>query len=38
MRLPLPPVNPRHVELAGDILLVAVGTAIVVDAVENILR
>jgi Ni/Co efflux regulator RcnB len=38
IRLPLPPVNHRYVELAGDILLVAVGTAIVVDAVENILR
>jgi Ni/Co efflux regulator RcnB len=38
IRLPLPPVNHRYVELAGDILLVAIGTAIVVDAVENILR
>lgn len=38
IRLPVPPVNHRYVELAGDILLVAVGTAIVVDAVENILR
>lgn len=38
IRLPLPPVNHRYVELAGDILLVAIGTSIVVDAVENILR
>lgn len=38
VRLPAPPVNHRYVEVAGDILMIAVGTRMVVDAVENILQ
>lgn len=38
IRLPAPPLNHRYVQVAGDILLIAVGTSIVVDAMEDILR
>lgn len=38
IRLPAPPLNHKYVQVAGDILLIAVGTSIVVDAMENILR
>lgn len=38
VRLPVPPPNYRYVQIAGDILMIAVGTGMVVDAVEDILR
>lgn len=38
IRLPAPPTNHRYVQVAGDILLIAVGSSMVVDAVEDILR
>ncbi len=38
MRLPAPPPNHRYVQVAGDILLIAVGSSMVVDAIEDILR
>ena len=38
LRLPAPPPNHRYVQVAGDILLIAVGSSIVVDAIEDILR
>ena len=38
IRLPAPPPNHRYVQVAGDILMIAIGTSMVVDAVENILR
>ena len=38
IRLPLPPPNYRYVQIAGDILLIAVGTRMVVDAMEDILH
>jgi Ni/Co efflux regulator RcnB len=38
VRLPAPPPNHRYVQVAGDILLIAVGTSMVVDALEDILR
>ncbi len=37
-RLPPPPANHRYVEIAGDILLIAAGTSVVVDAIEDLLR
>lgn len=37
-RLPPPPPNHRYVQIAGDILMIAVGTSMVVDAIEDILR
>ena len=37
-RLPPPPVNHRYVQIAGDILMIAIGTRMVVDAIEDILR
>lgn len=37
-RLPPPPPQHRYVQIAGDILMIAVGTGMVVDAVEDILR
>jgi Ni/Co efflux regulator RcnB len=37
-RLPPPPPRHRYVQVAGDILLIAVGTSMVVDAMEDILR
>lgn len=38
VRLPAPPPNHRYIQVAGDILMIAVGTSIVVDAIEDILR
>jgi len=38
VRLPPPPPRHRYVRVAGDILLIAVGTSIVVDAIEDIIR
>lgn len=38
LRLPPPPPRHRYVQIAGDVLLIAVGTSMVVDAVEDILR
>lgn len=38
LRLPPPPAQHRYVQVAGDILLIAIGTSMVVDAVEDILR
>ena len=38
VRLPAPPPNHRYVQIAGDVLLIAVGTSMVVDAIEDILR
>lgn len=37
-RLPPPPSRHRYVQVAGDILLIAIGTNMVLDAVEDILR
>lgn len=36
--LPAPPINHRYVQIAGDILLIAVGTSMVVDAIQDITR
>ena len=38
MRLAPPPPNHRYVQVAGDVLMIAVGTGLVVDAIEDILR
>jgi Ni/Co efflux regulator RcnB len=38
VRLPAPPPNHRYVQVAGDILMIATGTKMVVDAIEDILR
>jgi Ni/Co efflux regulator RcnB len=38
VRLPPPPEGHRYVRVAGDVLLIAIGTSIVVDAVQDILR
>ncbi len=38
VRLPAPPANHRYVQVAGDILLIAVGSSMVVDAIEDIMR
>lgn len=37
-RLPPAPANHRYVQIAGDVLLIATGTGLVVDAIEDILR
>ncbi len=37
-RLPPPPPQHRYVQVAGDVLLIAIGTSMVMDAVEDILR
>ena len=37
-RLPPPPAKHRYVQVAGDILMIAIGTSMVIDAVEDILR
>lgn len=37
-RLPLPPPQHRYVQIAGDVLMIAIGTGMVVDAVEDLLR
>lgn len=38
VRLPPPPRGHRYVQVAGDILMIAIGTSMVVDAVEDLLR
>lgn len=38
VRLPAPPAGHRYVQVAADVLLIAVGTGIVVDAIEDLLR
>lgn len=38
IRLPLPPPHHRYVRVAGDILMIAVGTSMVMDAIEDIMR
>ncbi|MGE5468245.1 MAG: RcnB family protein [Ignavibacteria bacterium] len=38
VRLPPPPPQHRYVQVAGDVLLIAVGSSMVVDAVQDILR
>jgi Ni/Co efflux regulator RcnB len=38
VRLPPPPRDHRYVQVAGDILMIAVGTALVVDAIEDLGR
>ncbi|MCX7898050.1 MAG: RcnB family protein [Rhodocyclaceae bacterium] len=38
VRLPPPPPRHRYVRVAGDILLIAIGTSMVVDALEDIMR
>lgn len=38
VRLPAPPMGHRYVQVAGDVLLIAIGTSMVVDAVQDILR
>ena len=38
VHLPAPPSGHRYVQVAGDILLIAVGTGMVIDAVEDLLR
>jgi Ni/Co efflux regulator RcnB len=38
VRLPPPPRGHRYVQVAGDVLLIAIGTSLVVDAVEDLLR
>ena len=37
-RLPPPPAGHRYVQVAGDVLMIAVGTSMVVDAIQDILR
>jgi Ni/Co efflux regulator RcnB len=36
VELPLPPSGHRYVRVAGDILLIAIGTGMVVDAIQDI--
>jgi Ni/Co efflux regulator RcnB len=38
VRLPAPPAGHRYVQVAADILLIAVGTSMVVDAVQDLMR
>lgn len=38
MRLPPPPPRHRYVQIAGDVLMIAVGTNMVIDAIEDIMR
>jgi Ni/Co efflux regulator RcnB len=38
LTLGVPPSGYRYVRVAADILLIAVGTSIVVDAIENLVR
>ena len=37
-RLPPPPPNHRYVRVAGDVLMIAIGTNMVVDALEDLMR
>lgn len=38
VRLPPPPSGHRYVQVAGDVLLIAVGSSMVIDAIQDILR
>lgn len=38
VRLPVPPSGHRYVQVASDILLIAVGSSVVVDAIEDLIR
>jgi Ni/Co efflux regulator RcnB len=38
VRLPIPPAGHEYVRVAGDILLIAIGSALVVDAIQDIGR
>ena len=38
MRLPPPPPRHRYVQVAGDILMIAVGSGMVVDAMDDLMR
>lgn len=38
VRLPPPPLHHRYVQVAGDILMIAIGTGMVVDAIDDILH
>lgn len=38
LRLPPPPPRHRYVQVAGDVLLIAIGSSMVIDAVEDLLR
>jgi len=38
IRLPAAPAGHRYVQVAGDVLLIAVGSSMVVDAIQDILR
>ncbi|HRE17543.1 MAG TPA: RcnB family protein [Rhodocyclaceae bacterium] len=38
IRLPIPPSGQRYVRIAGDILLIAIGTNMVLDAIEDLGR
>jgi Ni/Co efflux regulator RcnB len=38
VRMPPPPPGHRYVRVAGDILLIAVGSSMVMDAIEDIIR
>lgn len=38
IRLPVPPPNHRYVRVAGDILMIAIGTGMVMDAMEDIFQ
>ena len=37
-RLPPPPAGHRYVQLGADVLMIAVGTSMVVDAIEDMVR
>lgn len=37
-RLPPPPPRHRYVQVAGDVLMIAIGSSMVIDAIEDILR
>jgi Ni/Co efflux regulator RcnB len=37
IRLPAPPLDHKYVRVAGDILMIAMGTGMVVDAIEDIM-
>ena len=38
IRLPAPPPNHQYVRVAGDILMIAIGSRMVIDAIEDIMR
>ncbi len=37
-RMPPPPAGHRYVQVAGDVLLIAIGSSMVVDAIQDIVR